>query len=275
MRFLRTFSFFYSFLLIAVSAQGQLSIQGSILDSESNEPISYVNIGVIGKKVGTVSRSDGSFTLDIPEQHYSDPIRISIIGYESIEMESNQLEKLLRKDPVIKLAPTATEIEEVVISSSKLKSKEVGNLRYRKTMHASFQSDTLGKEMGILIKIKKRPTIIKEFSFPILNELGKVKFRLNIYEMENGKPGRNVLKDNIIIETEVEEGLVTTDLSQYNITVEDDFLITLEWIEEYEEDKLHFGATIFSKPVWVRSTSQSNWFKVPLIGIGIKATILY
>ena len=127
-----------------------------------------------------------------------------------------------------------------------------------------------------LLKIKKRPTIIKDFSFPIgNNENGKIRFRLNIYEMKNGRPTKNILKHNIIIETEVKKGLVTTDLTEYHIVVQDDFLMSLEWIEEYDYDNLNFSASFFSKPVWSRTTSQGRWTKIPIVGIGFKATILY
>lgn len=259
-----------------LSISAQLSISGELIDSKTSEPVSYVNIGVVGEGVGTVSNTNGKFDLTVPEKHYSDPIRISIIGYESIEMPVNELEKILRKDKVVKLEPSATLIEEVVISSSKLKSKVVGNKSYSDNISAAFGSDTLGNEMGIAIKIKKRPTIIKDFSFPIgTNENGKIKFRLNIYDMKNGRPTENILKHNIIIETEIKEGLVTTDLTDYHIVVQDDFLISLEWIEDYDYDELTFSASFFSKPVWARSTSQDRWVKIPIIGIGLKATILY
>lgn len=266
----------FIFTTLTLSLTAQLVISGQIKDASTNEGILYVNIGVIGENVGTVSGIDGKFSLNIPEKHYSDLIRISIIGYESIEILSSDLEKKLRQNSIINLNPSNTIIEEVVISTSKLKSKKVGNVSYSDNVSAAFGSDTLGNEMGILIKIKKQPTIIKDFSFPVgQNKIGTIKFRLNIYDMKNGRPNQNILKHNIIIETDIEKGLVTTDLTEYDIVVQDDFLISLEWIENYDSSSLTFGAKFFSKPVWSKATSHGKWIKIPIIGIGLSATILY
>ncbi len=272
---MKSFLLVFSFLL-TISVSAQLQLEGKIIDAETKQGILYVNIGVVGEGIGTVSGNNGMFELSVPEKHYSDPVRISIIGYESIEMASNELEKQLRANKVIELKPSAQLIEEVVIESSKLKSKRVGNTSYSKNIGAAFGSDTLGNEMAILIKIKKRPTIVKDFSFPISdNEEGTIKFRLNIYDVKNGRPAENILNHNIIIETDIKDGLVTTDLTPYNIVVQDDFLLSLEWIEEYDYENLTFNASFFSKPVWVRETSQDKWYRIPIIGIGMSATILY
>lgn len=256
--------------------QAQLNISGKILDQASKEALSYVNIGVIGKNIGTVSDRSGAFNLEIPEEHYSDTMRISIIGYDPIEYVCNELEKQLRTNAQIELKPSNYEIEEVVITSSSLKSKKVGNLKWKENIHAAFGEDKLGNEMGIVIKIKKRRTIVKDVTFVIgENKNDKVRFRLNIYEMKRGKPGKNLLRDNIILESTAKEGKVTTDLTAYNIVVENDFLLSIEWIEDYPDDSINFAATLFGKKIWVRETSQAKFSKIPIIGIGLSATILY
>ncbi|GLR17313.1 hypothetical protein GCM10007940_19280 [Portibacter lacus] len=265
---------FVSFIAFNISAQIQL--EGKIIDSKTSQPQSYVNIGVIGKNIGTVSDRNGYFSLLVPEENYSDKMRISMIGYESIEMQVNEIENLLKSNKNIDLNPSNYEIEEVVISATNLKSKEVGNLKPKKNIFAAFGEDKLGNEMGIVIKIKKRRTILKDVSFALGENLNDtVRFRLNIYDMEKGKPGENLLKENIIIETSIEKGIVKTDLSKYDIVVEDDFLLSIEWIEDYPKDTLSFGATLFNKSVWVRETSQADLVKIPILGIGLSATILY
>jgi len=266
---------FFAFILFSLNAQ--LDIAGTIIDQATQKPLSYVNIGVVGKNIGTVSDRNGNFILNaIPESHYSDTMRISIIGYESIEMEVNQLEKKLRTNSKIDLKSTNYEMQEVLISSSSLQSKKVGNLKWKDNISAAFGEDKLGNEMGIVIKIKKRRTIVKDVTFVLgKNDNEKVRFRLNIYEMKRRKPGKNLLKDNIILEATVKEGKVTTDLSAYNIVVEDDFLLSIEWIEDYPKDSLDFAASFFGKKIWIRETSQAKFIKIPIIGIGLSATILY
>jgi NifU-like protein involved in Fe-S cluster formation len=267
---------FILFLFLNFSAKSQIQLTGMVVAKNDKQALSYVNIGVVGKNIGTVTDREGKFVLLVPEANYSDEIRVSMIGYESIQMEVNQLERQLRGSRTLELKPSNYIMEEVVLESTTLLSKKVGNVKYSKNIYAAFGEDMLGNEMGIFIKIKKRPTIIKDVSFDIKTKgLDTARFRLNVYSTKRGKPSKNILNDNVIIETTTQDGLVTVDLSTYNIIVQDDFLITLEWIEDYPEDSIHFGATIFSKPIWVRETSQANFTKVPIIGIGLSATILY
>jgi len=134
----------------------------------------------------------------------------------------------------------------------------------------------LGNEVGIGIKIKRRPTIIKDFNcFIAKNAYGLVKFRLNIYELVKGKPGKILLNENIIVETEIEKGLLTIDLSEYNIVVEDDFYIGLEWIEDLGENGLMFSAGFFNKPMIYKETSQGEWSNARIMGLGFNVTVKY
>jgi hypothetical protein len=266
----------FALALLCFSAQSQQQLTGQVIDKKTKEVLSYVNIGVVGKNIGTVTDREGKFTLLVPEINYDDPLRISIIGYKSIEMKVNEVEKQLRNSRVIEMTESNYQMNEVVISSTALLSKKVGNTKYNKNIQAAFGEDKLGNEMGILIKIKKRKTIIKDVSFALnTTDLDTVRFRLNIYSTKRGKPVKNILKENVIIETTISDGLVTTDLSDYHIVVEDDFLISLEWIEDYPDGSIHFGATLLSKPIWVRETSQAKFTKIPIVGIGLSATILY
>ena len=47
----------------AADSAPSLAIEGRVIDDESGEPIPYVNVGVPGAAVGTVSDQDGRFTL--------------------------------------------------------------------------------------------------------------------------------------------------------------------------------------------------------------------
>ena len=77
---MRTLLFCFLFT-ISYSLTGQTILKGKLIDAETSSPLSYVNIGVIGKNVGTVSAFDGSFGLSVASKYDSDLLRISIIGY--------------------------------------------------------------------------------------------------------------------------------------------------------------------------------------------------
>ncbi len=62
---------------------GQLSVQGTVRDAGSNEPVSGVHIIGFGRnsRQGTSTNGEGQFTLHVPSE--PDSIRITCIGYQS------------------------------------------------------------------------------------------------------------------------------------------------------------------------------------------------
>jgi TonB-linked SusC/RagA family outer membrane protein len=73
--------FLFSALFFAGSifAQGKI-ISGQVLDSETNDPIIGAAVVVVGATVGTVTDTDGKFTITLPEG--TTKLKISLMGYE-------------------------------------------------------------------------------------------------------------------------------------------------------------------------------------------------
>ena len=69
-------------VLFSLVTKAQLKT-GTIYSSETNSVIAYVNVGIIGKNVGTVSDESGNFELKIDSIYYKDSIRFTCIGYKS------------------------------------------------------------------------------------------------------------------------------------------------------------------------------------------------
>jgi len=85
-----------SVLLLILSStflQSQTVIKGSLIDKTTKETLPYVNIGVIGKNLGTVSDINGNFKIELPKQHDNDTLRISMIGYETLDFIASDFKK--------------------------------------------------------------------------------------------------------------------------------------------------------------------------------------
>ena len=68
---------FLAFLLSLgtfTSVFGQVTIKGRLLEQGSDIPILYVNIGVLNSTFGTISNSDGSFSIKIPASHLEEDL---------------------------------------------------------------------------------------------------------------------------------------------------------------------------------------------------------
>ncbi|MGA9649939.1 carboxypeptidase-like regulatory domain-containing protein [Pedobacter sp.] len=76
--YLLLFLFTSAFLL---KAKAQQLISGKITDAKG-ATLSYVNIGVKGGKIGTISDVKGNFKLSIPQDLLAEPFTFSCIGFQ-------------------------------------------------------------------------------------------------------------------------------------------------------------------------------------------------
>jgi|SRR5688572_2249474 len=118
---------FFVILLISLHSFGQQTIRGKILNSATQQPIPYANIGLGKYNVGTISNPDGSFSLYIPANLLSDTLVVSSIGFGTKIISVNYL--LRRKNAAIYLNEKIVALSPVVVSTNKekLKTFELGN----------------------------------------------------------------------------------------------------------------------------------------------------
>jgi len=253
------------------------TISGRIIDSESQEPLPYVNIGVLGGERGTVSNEQGYFHLDLRDLMAEATIRFSYIGYENHDSEVADLRRQGEHLGEIKLTPITLEMQEVLVYPREFKEKIVGNPHSPRFMKAGFSKDSLGYELGIRVKIQKQPTLLKTLTLHgVETSYDTLFYRLNVYEMEDKLPGRNCLKAPIYITLTgfVPGGDIKLDLTEHHIVVHDDFVITLEYIKEMGEGYLQFSTGLLSGKTFYRKTSQAPWQGVPF-GLGMSVLIRY
>ncbi len=258
---------------IVYSATAQ-SFSGTLASAKNNEILPYVNIGVIGKGTGTVSDINGKFTIVLPDSLNDQTLKFSCIGYKSRSFTVSEFKKAT--DPAILLEESILSLAQVIVKPKVLKTKILGNQNDSKNAVAGFKSNDLGSELGTIMKIRKSPTLIENLNFNIAkNEIQNVKFRVNVYAMKNGQPDSILLKQPIYVTTSLTSGTLTVDMKPYNLWVETDFMVSLEWIENYGKDKLYFCVGLMDSNSMWRKTSQDKWQKSSPIGIGFNSTVTY
>ncbi len=107
----------------AIYTQAQV-IKGSVVDSETGDPVSFASVYFSGTAVGTVAGEDGKFELDI-SRHPALPLTISAVGYSSSTQEKFSPDKPLE----IFLFPKVYEIPTIDISAASLEKERRNNLR--------------------------------------------------------------------------------------------------------------------------------------------------
>lgn len=256
-------------------------IVGIIIDNENNKPLSYVNIGILNKETGTVTDTNGKFSLYLKEEFANDTIKISSIGYKPVKILVKDITQ--KKQPVsIKLDEQISELDEVVISTKAFKKKKLGNETESKFMSTGFGYDQLGAEMGVKINIRKNPTFVNAFNFNIsYNRLSsKSIFRVNFYNIENNKPQENILTENILVSIEPKQvGKITVDLKPYSIILENDVIVTLEWVdtdgENNKGEAIFFSLGMFNSGTLYKKSSQAKFKKHSSMGVGFNIDVRY
>ncbi len=248
--------------------------KGILLDSATNQPIEFANIGIVGKGFGTVTNENGEFNFTVPDSAAAAPVKISMIGYKA---KSLSIEKLNSLNKVL-LSPSATNLNEVLVSAKKAKVKVFGNDTKTTHVTAGFVKNTLGAELAIKLNIKKNSkTLLKKFYLNVArNSIEKPIFRFNVYNKgEDGNPKENILTQNVIIEFKENAGLIELDLTPYNLYVDDDVFISIEWIKDLGDVKgLFFSAKLVGSPTYFRQASQDDWHKIA-VGVGLHAQVAY
>jgi hypothetical protein len=258
---------------------------GQLSDKESGQPVSYANIGIVGKNIGTASDAAGKFKLELDSKYNKDTLSISCIGYENINYLISDFKNDIRNIDQfnIELSPKTYQLDEVIIKPFDTQIYTLGNFCEANSAYGNaFYSKELGTEMGVSIKLPKNKSTayLQSFRFYI-GELTYDTFpvRLNVYNLKNGKPYENVLTVPILIEI-ASSGEYVIDLKNYKIISSGDFFISLEYyrICEGNEGQLVFCATANEEKnegnSYFRLTSQGNWIPEIVAGVGFSVQVL-
>jgi hypothetical protein len=261
-------------LLVSQVCLGQAVYQGQIVDAATNEPLPFVNVGIVGQNIGTVTDNDGRFRIPLAYQYAKDSLKVSMIGYDSKSWTVDYLLDHIN-DSTIKLNKANNQIKQVEINSDKLRPKLVGSTTTSPYFTGGFTSNDLGNEICVKINVGKRPFYLQEFTFNIAsNNCDSLLFRVNVYSLKNDLPNKSLLNENVIIATKITNGQVTVDLKPYELLLDEDFAIGLEYIKPCNERALWFSAA-FLGSIYSRTTSQGDWEKLKGFDLGFNVKVLY
>jgi len=74
---------------VAVPEKKYFTVSGTVYDLFSKEPISSATVGIIDASMGTVTNRDGRFRITLSDSLLNATIRISHVGYESLELKAS------------------------------------------------------------------------------------------------------------------------------------------------------------------------------------------
>lgn len=254
---------------ISYAQSQEFKIKGVLIDSLNN-PIKYANIGVLRTSLGTVTNENGEFIINLSKKQFSDTLKFSCLGYKSKKILVNDLLNQNSSIKKIYLKEHSELLEEIILTAQKrdtyTKGKEKIKTRTRVNFAISNKNNlNLGAEIGRKFMLgSKRASLIENLKFYLLNNNFKaVKFRINIYGIHKNKPFKKLNDSNLIIDVNDSfTGWVNIDLSTYGIKVQQNIIISVEWISSSGDgNALHVPIIIpsFNSTHYYKFGSQAKW----------------
>lgn len=227
-------------LVSTIPVCAQVRILGLVVDQQTKQPLAYVNIGIPGESIGTLSNPDGSFTIQVSTPYQNDSLLISHLGYAPQKLPLLTLKSAMVR---IELIPKAIQLPQVeVLAKRKQKLFNFGS----KLANSSFIiTDTLqaGSAMALLIENKfpqfhpklKTPFFIQTAAVQIASStFSQYQLRIRLMEWDSltELPGRDLLEHSVLIRSRRQQGgWLEADLSGYQIRIDQPrFFLVVEWI---------------------------------------------
>ncbi len=250
------------------SAGSTFILEGQVVSIKNSGPLSYVNIGIADKNIGTVSDADGQFKLQLNEKHLEDTVSFSFIGYESLQIPVQVLLEL--RIPVV-MTPKTFQLQEIVVKNRRYKERFFGYFTEGKVAQAGFSENVLGKECGVVM-VTKKPTLLEEVQINFGScTYDSVFFRLNFYQITAQDSYDPLLKDPQYYAFSKAELLQTVaiDVRDLNLEVQGKFMVSVEYYRDLGPGELFFKSKLNGSSL-IRATSQGKWVRVPLgISLGV------
>ena len=254
-----------------VRAQYIVTVDATVMDTNTNKPIPYVNVGFIDQAIGTVSDQNGKVLLEFDENTVGQDaiLQISMLGYESIKINLQDLYARLAKTDKIYLRPSVTQLDEATIVAEKRRKLMLNRPRGVYNFIGYWKDKKgLGGEIATLVKVRHSDVKLRALNFIVNeNESDSLRVRVNVYEESGNKPGNKLITENIYHTIKGSNTEVAIDLTPYNILVQDDFVIGIELVKVYG-DYIGFSVQGTNKgKAYIRDVSQDAWKKFTNTGM--------
>lgn len=264
-----------SFLLLLTMMSSGLfgqTLTGNCINS-TGAPAEYVNIGLYGHNIGTVSDADGRFSITIPDSLRNRSLVFSHVSYEPFTADITELKDL--SPLTITLQEKAFDIQSVVVRPTgrtiNLNSRGIRmpgmNVTYTFNLYAIL--DNIGQMFDLRQKSR-----INEMHLDITqNTFDELILRLVLYQVENPTTDSMTFRPLTPVPLYVypdksdNKQHILWDISEYCIETDGTVYTSIELVKRSPEGQIRFPAYSKSSKWFVNF--EKGIFKEYPIGIGI------
>lgn len=247
-------------LIFNYSYSQNIKISG-IVKTNNNKKLEYVNIGIKKKNVGTISNEDGKFLITLDKSLLKDSLTFSYVGYKNLTIKIEDIKS--KKQNKFILFEQPTELNEIVISTRKRKTRKLGTKSYVSMVAGYVWSRENIENRDIIEHAKylniKKPARILNLNMNLFNVVAdSATFRVNFYTIKDKLPNKRI--DNIILTENIKKGWNLFDLKDFDLKFDKPVFITFEYIPKTKSEKEPFriSGQFLGKAI-KRDASLGNW----------------
>ena len=240
-------------------------IEGLILDAHTDQPLSYVHVGVVGENVGCISKEDGSYRVETKNLE-GESINFSMIGYQDTSFPVAVWQGSFLP---VRLVPRAYGLNEIIVRPREA-SKVIKLGRFKKTRmttgHGGVVDYAWGGEWALSMDSDQFPIQVRNINFHLrFNTVDSALFRINLYEMRNSMPGESLLNKEIFVKSYNGENWISRDMENLQVILNQPFVVSLElirvWYSEKGGNHLFFSHGKNTKTIkkYGRASSYAPW----------------
>ena len=183
------------FIFFGCFIYGQKVFRGHIMDEETMNPISYASVGVLGKEIGSISDSAGTFKVNLPTQvKESDTILITSVGYYSLKVAVKEA----TKKNMFQLKAIEGVLPSVMVYDLK-KSGRMGDDTVNYSFYRGWYEYRTGGEIGRIINVLHKKYKLNRIAFQVDNKCDTCWLRLRVRKVAHFEPAEDLLQQSVII----------------------------------------------------------------------------
>lgn len=220
------------FAVLQLNAQ-EVLFEGHVYDKKTKEPIPYVNLSFLNTLKGSSTDEEGRFFLDLPTSYLQKKLHISSLGFKDTIVDAQLIYTSKRFDMV----EESFELDEVVVSES-FSDSDVLNPIGSYSLISGFSSSSTPWVLAVYFpNIGEQKKYVDKLTVFIKKsenfKRSHAKFRFRVYDVDpiTKKPNKNLLRESIVLEHDVEKEFVSLDISTLQIKIpQEGIYIGLEWL---------------------------------------------
>lgn len=277
-------------LMTSYPTWAAISLSGTILDQDTQQPIPYVFVSAEAQGVYLQANAKGKFSVLLGSTEGS--ISFKALGYTLATFSIQELQRQMASKGELKLYLQAAQAQlgevEIKAKPTRWKTTKAGfNIDQGSPFQRLYSpTDSLGasiqgQEIGTNICVRRYPASLQSMSFGLAGSGAlPLTVRVHVYALQNGQPQQDLLSEPAIVYIPPHyTGWVTVDLLPYHLTIHQDFAITIEWLNGASRlndlSLLTFARMPKQQRTYYRASKQQGWQQLPFFSIGMYATLLH